>query len=315
MKDWLVIALLGIVCGSAPAVTAQEIKPTQIPLPLKPPENEAFGKLIGNWKLGGDRDRGIFPTQSVNIAVAGDQILAAAHYEIVCSDQIDRHFRSDLMLVGKLASDRSFTLSSGGSLGSDGRFFPASSSDQVAVVINGAVPAGDAKTWKGNYKFTIPPYKELSSNPYGTCNSPQTGNFVASAFAPLSGTYTGAISGEGFGSGVSVTLTVSQNGPQTASGPDGQPRLMLQLFPLSASISVRGSSCFAHGTSRTPADGNQLSGNRFDLNFDMDGVAVLIVDGWVAGPDSDTLREVHFQVGGMGSKCFNASGTGTLTKQ
>jgi len=314
MRKWPALALLGIVCGSTPAATAQQISPTQVLLPLKPPENEAFSKLNGNWKLGGDPGQGIFPMLSVNFAVDGDQILAVGHYEIVCSDQIRRYFRSDLVLVGKLAADGRFTLSSG-SLASDGRFFPSSSSDGVAVVVNGATPTDDSKPWKGTYKFTIPAYKELSSNPYGDCTSPQTGSFVASAYAPLTGTYTGAIFGEGFGSGVSVALTVSQNGPQTASGPDGQPQLMLQLFPLSANISVKGSSCFAHGTSRTPVEGNQLSGNHFDLNFDMDGVAVLMVDGWVSGPNSDTLRAVHFQVGGMASKCFNASGVGTLTKQ
>jgi hypothetical protein len=314
LKNWLALALMIILYGGVPAATAQDIKPTQVLLPLKPPENEAFGKLNGNWKLGSDLGQGIFPMLSVNIAVAGDQILAAGHYEIVCSDQIDGHFRSDLMPIGKLASDGSFTLSSG-SLASDGRFFPSSSSDQVAVVINGAVPSDDAKTWKGAYKFTIPPYKELSSNPYGNCTSPQTGSFVASAYAHLSGTYTGAIFVEGFGSSVSVALAVSQNRPRAASGPDGQPRLVLQLFPLSANISVKGSACFAHRTSRTAADGNQLSGNHFDLNFDMDGVTMLMVDGWVSGPDFDTLRAVHFQVGGMASKCFNASGVGTLTKQ
>ena len=314
MRKWLALALLGIMWGSVPVAPAQEISLPHVPLPLNPPENKAFGKLNGNWKLGGDPGQGIFPILSINIAVAGDQILAAGHYEIVCSDQIDGHFRSDLMLVGKLASDGTFTLYSG-SLASDGRFFPSSSSDQVAVVIDGVVPADDAKTWKGAYKFAIPPYKELSSNPYGICTSPQTGRFVASAYAPLSGTYSGAIFAEGLGSSVSVTLTVSQNGPQTASGPDGQPQLVLQLFPLSANIYVKGSSCFAHGTSGTPTDGNQLSGSHFDLNFDMDGVAVLMVDGWVSGPNSDTLRAVHFQVGGMASKCFNASGVGTLTKR
>ena len=112
-----------------------------------------------------------------------------------------------------------------------------------------------------------------------------------------------------------MTIQVSQHGPRSGPGPDGQAQLALSLFPLSASISVKGSPCFAHGTSRTPADGNQLYGNRFDLNFDMDGVAVLMVDGWVSGPNSNTLRDVHFQVGGMASKCFNASGAGTLTKQ
>jgi hypothetical protein len=124
MKNWLAVALLGIVCGSAPA---QEIRPIQVLLPLKPPENEAFGKLNGNWKLSGNRDQGIFPMLSVNIAIDGDQILAVGRYDIVCSDRIHGRFGSDLVLVGKLASDGSFTLSPG-SLASDGRFFPSSSS-------------------------------------------------------------------------------------------------------------------------------------------------------------------------------------------
>ena len=76
MKNWLSAALLGIVCGSTPTATAQEIAPTQVLLPIKPPENEVFGRLNGNWKLSGDREQGIFPMLSVNIATDGNQILA-----------------------------------------------------------------------------------------------------------------------------------------------------------------------------------------------------------------------------------------------
>jgi hypothetical protein len=294
---------------------AQDFRVDQVPIPLQPPENVALGELNGNWKLAGDRERRVYPMLSVNLAVDGGWIIGAVSYDIVCSDRIDEHFGSDTVVVGKVASDGSFTLSPG-PLASDGRFISSYAPlEQVAVAIKGVVPVDGAKTWKGTYAFTIPPYKPLSSNPYGNCTSPQTGSFLASAYAPVSGTYTGTISGQGFGDDVTVTIKVSQAGPQTASGPDGQPQLTFPLFPLLATISVKGSPCFAHGTSRAPLDGNQLFGNRFDLNFDMDGVAVLMAEGWVSGPDSETLRDVHFQVGLAGSKCFNAHATGTLKKQ
>jgi hypothetical protein len=267
--------------------------------------------------LAGDQDRKIFPTLSVNLAVDGSWIIGAARYDIVCSRRIDRHFASDLTLVGKIAPDGSFALSPPGSIASDGKVIRLSAPpDEAALVIRGVVPHDGASTWKGTYAFTIPPYKPLSGNPYGSCTPPQTTSFVATAYSPMSGIYAGAITSQGLGSDVTVTINVSQSGPQVLSGPDGQPRLMPSpLFPLSATISVKGSPCFTHGTSREPIEGNQISGNRFDMNFDMEGVAVLMVDGWVSGSHSDALQHVNFVVGRMGSKCFNAHATGTLKKQ
>jgi hypothetical protein len=296
---------------------ALDYRVDQIPLPIQPPENVAIGKLNGNWKLAGDRDQKIYPMLSVNLAVDGSWIIGAASYDIVCSNRIHGHFSSDNnTIIGKVASDGGFTLSLG-SLASDGRFISqVTPSDQVVVTVNGVVPSGDANSWKGTYTFTIPPYKPLSSNPLGACISPQHGSFVARPYAPLSGTYTGVISGHDFGSNVAVTINVSQSGPQPRPSLDGRPQLTpFPLFPLSATISVKGSPCFTHGTSTAPINGNKISGNLFDLNFDMDGVAVLLLDGWVSGADSDTLRDVNFGVGLIGSKCFNAHATGTLKKQ
>jgi hypothetical protein len=251
-----------------------------------------FASLSRNWKLAGDREHKIYPKLSVNLAVDGDRIIGAANYDIICSGKIQKHFASDVRLDGKIERDGSFTISS--------------ATYQVEVVIKGVVPADGAKTWKGSYVFTIPPYKPLSANPYGECTSPQSGSFVASSYASIGGTYSGRIIGPGFGSDVSVTVQIAEAG--TPQSPNFPP------FPLSATITVQGSPCFVHGRSRTPIDGNQLFGDRFDLNFDMDGEAVLMVDGWVSGAGSETLRDVHFQVGIQGSKCFPASGTGTLRR-
>jgi hypothetical protein len=251
-----------------------------------------FANLNGNWKLAGDREQKIYPKLSVNLAVDGDRIIGAANYDIICSDKIRRHFASDVRLDGKIDRDGSFTISS--------------ATYQVEVVIKGVVPADRAKAWNGTYAFIIPPYKSLSANPYGECTSPQSGSFVASAYASIGGTYSGRVTGPGFGSDVSVTIKIAEAG--TPQSPNFPP------FPLSATISVQGSPCFVHGTSRTPIDGNQLFGDRFDLNFDMDGAAVLMVDGWIAGAGSETLRDVRFQVGLEGSRCFPASASGTLSR-
>ncbi len=289
----------------------------QIPLPLQPPASEAAAKLNGNWTLAGNREQKIYPMLSVNLAVDGNWIIGAARYDILCSRQIQQHFASDLTLIGELTPDGSFTLSSPSSLGSDGEFISQSTSaDESGVVVKGNVPHDGSSMWKGTYAFTIPPYKPLSGNPYGACTSPQTGSFVATTFAPLNGIYSGAINGPELGSDVTVTIKVSQSGPRVVSDADGQPRLQPSpLFPLSATISVKGSRCFTHGISRDPVEGNQLYGNRFDMNFDMEGVAVLMVNGWVSGRNSDELKQVDFVVGAMGSKCFNAHASGTLRKQ
>lgn len=299
------------------AHAAQGYTVQQIPLPLQPPASAASARLNGNWILAGDRERKIYPMLAVNLTVDGNWILGAARYDILCSHKIQRHFSSDLTLVGKIAPDGNFRLWPAGPLASDGQLISLSTPpEQTAIVIKGVAPHDGDNTWKGTFAFTIPSYKPLSDNPYGACTSPQTGSIEATPFAPLSGTYAGTISGEGLGNDVAVTINLSQSGPQVTSDPDGKPRLLTSpLFPLSATISVKGSPCFTHGTSRQPIDGNQLYGNRFDMNFDMEGVAVLMVDGWVAGQRSDTFRDVSFRVGLMGSKCFNAHATGVLKKQ
>lgn len=249
--------------------------------------------LGGNWRLR-PTSTGSVPLQSLDLAVGGTAITATTYIDVPCSATVPGRFSGGRALTGHLAPDGTFTLETLGT--------------QPALTLHGAAPKNPGQPWTGTYTLTIPAYKPFGTNPYGPCDYPQTGSFTATPGASISGTYTGALVGRGFGADVTLTLTITQ------APVDFQSTKPLPPIALTATAEVHGSPCFTHGVSRGTFDGNYLNGNHFTLNLDMAGQGILMLSGKASEPTFATLQDVEVEVGGLKSPCFPARGTATLTR-
>jgi len=279
--------------------------------PSAPAQVEDFTSLNGNWHLFGTQH--VDPQLSVSAVVTGNEIFAVGWFEVRCSKKLAGPFGGTVRMSGFINEDGTFYLDS------------LVRYNEFNVSIRGKVPRDGKSPWFGSYTFVIPPYKQLSANPYGNCVSPQTGGFTAMPYAPFQGTYTGTAdfmlttrdgSRHPLGSEAAVTLKVSQ--PPVYGIPQN-PGASPAGFPLNASIEIAGLSCFTHGVAHVSPWANTISGDHFGLSFDMDTGPSLLVGGRFSDQGLIILDDVHYEVGiGTGSinaVCRGAAAPGTLTRQ
>jgi hypothetical protein len=245
--------------------------------------------LNGNWSMGGNRALRQYPVLSTALIVTGDQITAQGDMLVPCTNKPDSGVDSAFWLSGQIAADGTFQLTQ-------------SSPRAITVVLNGSVPK-DATGWSGSITTTDSPGLP-------GCFSTQTNAFVATPLAPLNGTYTGTL----FGTGVNVSLQISQGAPATVTASSAFDYVYV---PLNATITVLGSTCFKQGTTASKGsitNVSSIAGDLINLDFIMDDTSTLMVSGWLADSSQTTISHASFTRLGFGN-CTNSTPTTTLSRQ
>lgn len=256
--------------------------------------------IEGNWHVVGGENQSQYPFLTLTLVVNGNMLYGSGNVGVSCASSDLPQIRAGFSFTGQIGSDGSFTLSNS-SLGS------------LQIAIRGKVPAAGSTTWAGTFS--------ISNSPTQTsCILNESGDFVASLYPPLSGTYAGKIVGQGFGSGITLVTQVTQ-GPLSLTPVPGGSSLAIPLYiPLSATVSVSGSPCFSTGTSAplTMAP-STLNGDSFLLSYAMNDGSNLQLQGWFTDSSESTLQ---VQTGGVvgvpgitGGNCGGAIGTGVLTRE
>jgi hypothetical protein len=257
----------------------------------------SYAALDGNWHIAGEQGNQILPPlQSPLLTFAiggsGDTVYANGNVGVICSSGSSA-IGGGVELTGQIASDGTFLLSNSA--------FPL---DSIQITIQGKVPAPGSTTWSGSYTVTNGP------TAIG-CSFNLSGDFVASLYPPLDGTYSGTITGQGLGSGITVTTQITQ-GTFTSITLSPSART-IYFIPLTATITVSGSSSYTTGTttaSQLLPGSSSIGGNSFALTFLMNNGSTLTLSGWFSDPSESTL-----QIEGPLSSSGSVFGSGTLTRQ
>lgn len=254
---------------------------------------KSYAAINGNWHLAGEQ--GIPPnllTQAplltFAIGVDGNKIYASGNVGGKCSDGLGEVI-GVMSLSGQIASDGTFMLANSSPL------------DSIQISIKGKVPAEGATTWAGSY---------VISNPAAgtSCVLNASSDFVADLYPPLNGTYSGTISSSSLGSGIKVTVQITQ-GAITSSLLTSS--LQTVYGPLTGTIAVSGSPTLTSGTTvagSVQALSNSLKGDTLILTYQMNDGSKFTLSGWVSNPSESTLQIQDAAFSGI--RC-----SGTLTKQ
>jgi len=257
----------------------------------------SFAALDGNWHIAGEQGNKILPPLqspllTFAIGVSGDTVYASGNVGVICSSGTGA-IGGTSELIGEIASDGTFQLSNSNE--------PL---DSIQITIQGKAPAPGSTTWSGNYTVTN------GSTAIG-CTFNLTSDFVATLYPPLDGTYSGTITGQGLGSGITVTTQITQ-GTFTSGKLTARSSGSVYYTPLSATITVSGSPSFTTGTtdaSQLLPGSSSIGGNSFALNFLMNNGSTLTLTGWFSDPSETTLQiEGPLFLSGV-------FGSGTLTRQ
>jgi hypothetical protein len=230
--------------------------------------------LDGNWLLVGNQSLSQYPILSTTLVVTGNAISGTSSIHFLCANQSDLGL--EISVIGQVGSDGTFQLQS-----QDPSFYQLS--------ISGSVPLNYTSTWTGNYTWD-----DSSNNDASSCTAKHNGEFTATPIRPLNGTYVGTIAGQGFTTGTQASVRILQATTPTQN-----------LYALSGSIEIYGSTCFTSG--QTDGSGSGLAGDSYLLIFNMDDGSKLMFSGWIYNPNEATL-EARFSV--SGGKCNQAVGTG-----
>ena len=140
----------------------------------------------------------------------------------------------------------------------DGTYTVASATDGYGDVLNlnGPMPRSGQQSWSGNYSLYAPLSDPTTAL---TCLLKPTASFQAVAITPLSGTYSGSITGNNLSPNATIGVQITQ--AATLAGMAG--------YDATASLSVTGSSCFKAG-SQVLAGTPVISGDSITLHFKMD---------------------------------------------
>jgi hypothetical protein len=253
--------------------------------------------LGGNWLLAGSRQLREYPFLATALVVSGNQISAQGDMMVPCSNSPGSAVGGSFFLSGQINSDGTFQL---GEISTGGQ--PNASSIQVAI--SGSAPAGTSSAWQGTYTFT-----DLAG--YTSCIVNLTAPFSATALPAIAGTYSGTLS-SGTGGSIVVNAAITQGTGVSSPGALGT---IDAYIPLTATVTVSGSSCFTHGTSSSFAGSSTIAGDIINMSFTMNDGSNVMLSGFLSEPDGLTLYPATFGTIGQ-SNCSNQVNTsGTLTRQ
>jgi hypothetical protein len=252
--------------------------------------------LNGNWHISGaPSSRGPLqiplqqsPLLTFAIGVIGETVNASGSVGINCSNSSS--LGGGTTLTGRVAADGTFQMSNA-----------AQPVDTIQIAIQGKVPADRETTWTGSYTVT-------NAVPATGCSFNATGNFVASRYPPLNGTYSGMITGQGLGTGVKVTAQISQGVFTSANLPKSG--RATYFTPLNSTMEVSGSATLTSGSTESEAASGEssIAGDGFILNYKMNDGSMLALSGWFGESSQSTLHVNLFNFNGI-------VGSGTLTLQ
>lgn len=247
--------------------------------------------LGGNWHLVGQNAFLGNPLQgpflSLALDASGGTLYAEGDAFVPCSQ--GGGIGGSIGATAQIASDGTFVLTNS-----------ADPIDSIHFTITGSAPAPGATAWQGTYM--------LVNNSNTNCVFNLSGSFTATAYPPFDGTYAGAITGSGLGTGVSITLKVSQGAP-TLEMAGGRTHFYI---PLNSTIAVSGSPCFTTGTTASNWPSG-VAGDNFNLYYTMNDGSTVEVLGWFNGQTETTLEPANVLV--FNGTCASANGSGTFTLQ
>ena len=273
--------------------------PQQRTEPRSEPDVEAAitSPLDGNWQITGDRARNVYPVLSMALYVDGNRVTAVGAGMLYCQESSRRSAGGTLGLEGELDPEGNFTLRT------------RSPRNTLQLTIHGRVPTAGARNWRGSYSVTG------STGP--GCTLDQTGGFSATPLVPLRGSFGGKVavvdaSGASFnGSATGVTLLVSvAQGPFLTHTRRVGPAAT--RLPLTATVDVSGSPCFAHGAT----DGslhNVVEGDATHLRFLMEDGSELTFSSVFTDPTEAGLTLQLAEV--RGGRCDKQQFAGALERQ
>jgi hypothetical protein len=262
---------------------------------------KSYTAIDGNWHIAGAQDLMPRPLLTLAIGANGNAIYAYGDVGVNCANN-GGGVGGSLSLTGQVASDGSFLMSNSA--------FPLNT---IQVSVKGKVPAEGSTTWTGSYTIT-------NAANQTQCSFNDSSSFVATAYPPLDGTYTGTIAGSNSAPNLTISTQISQGAAtftQTSS-PSMQQGFRI---PLSGSIAVTGSPCFTSGTTTTGATGapslpveGSIGGETFSLNYIMNDGSQLQLQGYLADSSETTLEvQIAMVFGGKCSGIIPGSGDTTYT--
>jgi hypothetical protein len=154
----------------------------------------------------------------------------------------------------------------------------------------------------------------VNATPPTGCLFNYSSDFVATAYTPLNGTYSGKITGPKLGSGITVITQISQG--ELASGRLLPTSPLIYYFPLSATITVGGSPTIKSGSTAEgslTALSSSIRGNAFTLNFIMNDGSTVDLEGWFTDASESTLQVSLAP--NFGKSSLGPSDICTLTRQ
>jgi len=257
-----------------------------------------YSTLNGNWHLAGEQGTTPgpllqSPLLTFAMGVDGNTVYANGNVGVTCSGG-SSGIGGGMSLAGQIAPDGTFVLSNSSA--------PA---DTIQLTIKGKVPAHGESTWAGSYTMA-------NATPPTGCTFSNASNFTATAYPPLNGTYSGAITGPKLGAGITVTTEIFQGEFTSEPSPSS---LATYFTPLSATITVNGSSTLTSGTttsSQLTAGSSSIRGNSFVLHFLMNDGSTMYLDGWFTDSSESTLQVTLTPAFGTGGTPSNIC---TLTRQ
>lgn len=265
------------------------------------PKTPDYSTIVGNWHLTGQSSAwsSTDPDPYLGAAITENAGSLYAHFiaSVHCT-QGNGGFSSTgnaaLDMTGKIASDGTFALSNA----SSGALLPS-----VQLTVNGVIPSAGSSGWQGSYELKMSPASSL-------CTYNGGGSFTATAYPQFIGTYAGTIQNSGLGSSVSISLKVTQLAPAiTLVEPAATPEVNL---PVSAAVTVSGSSCFTSGTNQSVMGGG-VAGDSFNMLLQMDDGSTMSISGSFADATEAALQPAGIRI--QGGKCAGAVASATLARQ
>jgi hypothetical protein len=264
---------------------------------VTPPAAGTASTLAGNWLLYGALPNAFFGgTQSgfgISFDATGNNLSATASINTTCSNSSSGFGLTVGAggMMGTVASDGSFTASSGTTSSGQNPAFPV-------LTVAGKAPPTAGTPWSGTYTLT--------SNST-TCPVNQSGPFSATPVQDINGTYTGTGTLSTFLSAIPVTmsLTLSQGAPLY---PPGAPASGSSRLGIAGSIQIQGFSCFSKGTMSTTTS-SEVYGGPFSITFLMDDGSSMMVLGSIGDTAASQLNINLLRV--SGGSCSGSYGFGS----
>ncbi len=239
---------------------------------------------------------------STTLVVIGNQITGQGNVQLQCSPEST--VGGSFNLSGVISNDGSFT-----AVSSNPGAPPDPSLALFQIMLSGnSPPAASPGLWSGNYTLSSSATAITGTQ---TCSYSHSASFTAASIAPLNGMYAGqGYSGPFPGHGnptVAYTLQVSQGSPTLFT----RGNFSAYQLPLSATLTVTGSTCFTTGTTAGDIASSYIAGDTITIDFLMNDGSHLGLSGSLTDPTGATLSVTGSVFGGACNLAFTSA---TLTR-